>query len=456
MLSMLFLSCSRQPLSEETQLLIEPQEADFGTIQASDPVAYHNVSLSIINLGKQPLYVEDVELPEGFSYIMVPRTTVAGGGRATLKISLARRKFSGVVSETAYVVSNDPARPRASIKLEANIVGEPAADIPSPTKGSDISLDHKSFDFGTLARYQAVEHSFPIKNLGSKTLKIHRIETNCLCATARPTMWEVPPGGSAEIIAKLEPYKYEGNNLRKTLTVFTNDPAEPTIGLTIIANVVDVARIEPKVILLPDIQAGRPASATAEVIQEGLQPLLIERIETSSPKISVSHAPLQTKRKGHLLTVTVAPDMPEGQFNELVTVFTNYKNYAKQISAAGPKTEIYKNYRRLKLPVKGSVKGAVSVTPWTINFGSGEPGETMRRKLIVSTRAADSFEIESLSLADPCLRASFAPIEPGKEYKITVEFIPAGDERQVEDRLVIKTTGKELVVPVFAVVKPRS
>jgi hypothetical protein len=37
-----------------------------------------------------------------------------------------------------------------------------------------------------------------------------------------------------------------------------------------------------------------------------------------------------------------------------------------------------------------------------------------------------------------------------------VEFIPAGDERQVEDRLVIKTTGKELVVPVFAVVKPRS
>jgi hypothetical protein len=147
--------------------------------------------------------------------------------------------------------------------------------------------------------------------------------------------------------------------------------------------------------------------------------------------------------------------MPVGKFEEVVKIFTNYENLSKLGFITGRSSEIYKDYSRLELPVKGSVTGAISVSPQQINFGSCAPGKTVHRKLIVSSLLS-TFDIESISLADPNFRVSHSPIEPGKKYEIMVEFIPDPRDRQIEVELVIATTSARLVVPIFATVKPDS
>jgi hypothetical protein len=433
---------------------MEPKEADFGTIQSNDPVVFRDVTLTLSNPGSERLDIKDIEFPAGFSYTIVPRKSIPGGSKARLKITMDSRKFSGDVNETAYVLSNDPVQSRAPIALTASIVGDPAAHFNGGAQGPDIELDHKAHIFGTLTRSQTVEHSFPFKNVGTEVLKIHYIETTCMCATARATKVEIQPGESAEIIAKLEAFKYPGDEPQKTLSVITNDPDEPSVPLTIMAFIVDMVELEPEEIVLPNLRAGQSASAEARIIQDGAMDLNIKQIESSSPLISVEATPLEGERKGHMLAITISPDMPKGKFEEMITITTNYMNYSNKQRSKGPGKELYKNYKKLQVPIKGTVKGAVSVVPRSVNFGAVSPGESQHRTLIVS--GDTPFEIQSASVTENALRASFEPSVAGTKHEIALQIQPEKPERKIEDELIISTSGGELTVTVYATVKAGS
>ncbi len=448
-LCFVLISCSRKPQFEKPTLSVEPDKADFGEIRPDDPDAYRDVSLTAKNLGKHSLIIENVELPEGFSYVLAPPKVIGGGQEAVLKITMDMRKFSSSVSQTAYVVSNDPSKRRTPIRIEARIVGgseEPALEASSEP---EIVFDHRAVDFGVVSRSSTFKHTFPFKNTGKKPLKILGLDTMCMCVTAFATKLEVPPGGSGEIVARFEPYKYPGTRPWKTVSVTTNDPVRPIVGLSIAATIVDVITLEPETLIFPNVQAGQGAVAEAKLYQGGSEKLLINKIETSSPKISVTSAPLEGDEVGYLLKVTVSPDMPPGKFEELVTIFTNYEDY---LALQTEKTaDVYKDYSRMKLAVKGSVGGPIYASPQKVNFGTCVPGKPVQRKITVSS-ASSTFDIQSLSVKNPGFHASSTPLEKGKKYEVTIEFVPAPPEKQIEDELVITTTGAKLTVPIFATV----
>ncbi len=448
-LCVLLASCSQKPQFQSPTLLIEPDKADFGEIQANDPDAFHDVSLKAKNLGREALRIENVELPDGFSYVLAPPKVIDGGAEAILKISMDARSFSGSISQTAYVVSNDPSKRRTPIQIQARIVEGTENPALEASSEPDIIFDHKAVDFGTVSRGKRFEHRFPFKNAGKKPLKILGLDTMCMCVTAFASSLEVPPGGSAEIVARFEPYKYVGTKPWKTVNVTTNDPVKPIVGLSVAATIVDVLTLEPDVVLLPAVQAGQGAVAEAKLYQGGTEKLRINKIDTSSPKISVTSSPLEGDELGYLLKVTVSPDMPPGKFEELVTIFTNYEDYS---SLQTEKTaEVFKDYSRMKLPVKGSVGGAISASPQKVNFGTCVPGTPVQRKITVAGTSS-SFDIESLSIKDPSFHASSTTIEKGKKYEVTIEFVPTPPDKQIEDELVIATTGAKLTVPIFATV----
>ena len=113
------------------------------------------------------------------------------------------------------------------------------------------------------------------------------------------------------------------------------------------------------------------------------------------------------------------------------------------------------DYSKLKLPVKGSVSGVISVVPRKINFGSVMSDTPARRKLIVSS-VTSSFDIQAVSIADSRFHVSHSAVKPGKKYEVTVEFVPDTFEGRIKTNLTIETTGPSLTVPVFATVKPSS
>ncbi len=451
-LSLLLASCSKKPEYEEARLSVEPEKADFGVTRPGDPIAFRDVSLTIRNLGRQPLEIEKIELPDGFTCSIAPSNIVEAGETASVKIIMDTRKFSGAVSQTAYVFSNDPVSQRVPILLEARIEGSQVPQIAEVGAEPDIEFDHKTADLGAIPRNEMLEHHFSFKNVGKKPLAIYSVETLCVCVSGRPTIAQVPAGESAAIVARVEPYRYEGNAPWKTLTVQTNDPDEPIINLTISAKIVDPVSLEPEVVLFPSVRSGRNAHAEVKLVQRANQKLVIKEIKTSSPKISAAASDLEGDQKGYLLRITLSPDMPVGKFEEKVTIFTNYASFP---SGAEAVAKTHKDYSKLELPVKGAVTGSVSVAPEKINFGFSAPGKPIQRKLVVSSPDS-SFDIKSLSLSDPSFRVTYAPLGPKRKYEVTIEFIPGSVEQQIESKLVIQTTDAVLEVPIYAAVKLNS
>ena len=290
LIPLFFVSCSKAPHYEDARISIEPNTADFGTIQANDPIAFHEVSLTVTNQGKKPLKIENIELPEGFRYSITPRGKIASGGKSTLRITLDIRKYSGTISETAYVSSNDPSQQRMPIALEATLIGERTDFVFEVRDEPDIEFDHKVVNLGLVDRHQTLEHHFEFENVGKQPLKIMAIESFCKCLTGKPSKAVVPPGDSSAIIAVFYAYKWKARTFRKALLITTNDPDEPSISLTIVANITDAITLEPREILLPNIPQGQPGTAETKLIQQGKGKLDIKSIETSSPKVSATSA----------------------------------------------------------------------------------------------------------------------------------------------------------------------
>jgi hypothetical protein len=435
-----FLSCSPQT-SDNSPLSIKPAAADFGVIQANDPIAFRDVSLTVKNLTRDTVTISAVELPDGFSSRWIPRNVLPGGTQATLKITMDTRNFTGDIQQVGYLFLDGADPSSVPLPLRASVVG--ARGAAPPSDAPDISFDQKTVDLGVLRRDQVIEHSFTFKNLGQKPLKILSVKTMCSCLSGRPADIEIPPGATSTIVARMEAFNYDGNRPWKSLFVETNDPDEPITNLTVSAEIVDPFFLDPKTVLLPNIRQGEPASARVKLIQREQTKLLIDEIAASSTLISVQASPLEDELQGYLLNVIVSPQMPSGKFDEVVTIYTSYEGAAQE-----PESQ----RSRLLLYVKGEVSGDISVSPRTINFGPSPPGKPLRRKVTLSSATAD-FQIASVSLKDPAFRATYTPLGGKNRYEVTVEFSPSLPERQIEDALTVRTTLTNVVVPVYAAVQ---
>lgn len=92
-----------------------------------------------------------------------------------------------------------------------------------------------------------VNHDFLILNKGSETLLIEKVKPTCGCTTTSYTK-EIKPGGSGVVKTLLRTSGQGGRHLKKTVKVYTNDPKNELIALTLTGPVNNFAEVSPKYI----------------------------------------------------------------------------------------------------------------------------------------------------------------------------------------------------------------
>ena len=128
--------------------------------------------------------------------------------------------------------------------------------------GAKIGIDHREFSFGTVRLSSGiVVHRYPIKNIGTKDLKIANLASSCACTKVyfksstqesprasmkgmtRITDWVgiLKPGESAEIIMEFDP-NFHGptgvGKITRSLSFETNDPQTPYAEFSLTGEVV--------------------------------------------------------------------------------------------------------------------------------------------------------------------------------------------------------------------------
>jgi len=116
-----------------------------------------------------------------------------------------------------------------------------------------ISVDDPNYNVTIPAAGTVLRHVFTIRNGGDQVLKITDALPSCVCTTASPTKAELAPGASIALSVSVDTTGFVGLVVR-TVTVESNDPANPRLMLVISVTNTDATQARLPAISVSDFQ----------------------------------------------------------------------------------------------------------------------------------------------------------------------------------------------------------
>jgi len=126
----LSLSLSGLAASEEKaaakgpRISVEPESFDFGRTVQNKTL---EKEFTIRNFGTEDLVIENVSTSCGCTVASGYAKTIKPGGKTPLTVKLETRAYTGHLTRSVMVRSNDPATNLVELKVEATVVAESAA-----------------------------------------------------------------------------------------------------------------------------------------------------------------------------------------------------------------------------------------------------------------------------------------------------------------------------------------
>ncbi|XOV90909.1 MAG: DUF1573 domain-containing protein [Bacteroidota bacterium] len=99
-----------------------------------------------------------------------------------------------------------------------------------------LAIDKTNYDFGRLAEGNIAKTTFQISNTGNTPLNIRETRGNCGCTVSSIPKKDLKPGESIPLTVSFDSSGRKGRQY-KTVTIFSNDPTEPTQMISIRAEV---------------------------------------------------------------------------------------------------------------------------------------------------------------------------------------------------------------------------
>jgi hypothetical protein len=331
-----------------------------------------------------------------------------------------------------------PPSPAADIASPAEVIApaqpETSATIPSGPMPR-IVFDSTTHDFGEALGVEKVEHVYRFRNEGRADLKIDKVSTTCGCTAALVSSKIVPPGGAGEIGATFTIGGRQGKQV-KHIYVYSNDPAEPKVCLTIEGTVIPPLLVEPQTVILQD----RPAesSKTVRISQTLPEELTLGEPATRLNLVTAAlrEEPPENGKRRYLLEVSLKADVETGRHFENVRIPTN--------SAAKP---------TLQIPVRITVSGEIAAQPSRISLGQLAPGQEVARSITVASTRDREFAVLKAEIDNPAFRISpQGPLESAKSRTFTVTGAPGSGPGGVRAKAVFTLDHpkqKTIEVPIY-------
>ena len=113
------------------------------------------------------------------------------------------------------------------------------------TDGARIEFEKSRHDYGKILYGDSVTAEFPFVNSGDQTLIIKNLHSTCGCTKAVEGSKEIPPKGTGKISASFDTDGLKSGRKEKSIMVSTNDPVNPVVKLTLLADVIRELAIDP-------------------------------------------------------------------------------------------------------------------------------------------------------------------------------------------------------------------
>ena len=195
-----------------------------------------------------------------------------------------------------------------------------------------LILQQDSFDFGDIKQGEKVSHTFVLSNGGGDALIISDVRASCGCTAAAPEKKELAPGESTNLLVTFNSANRKGIQ-HKTVRIFSNDPENPEMMLSITGNVVlaNQQTSQTPMIYFPETQhdfgkvnEGDKVDYTFSFANKGTSVLTIKDIKTSCGCTAalVSQDNINPGQEG-TLKVELDTKNRSGKMSRTVTISSN-------------------------------------------------------------------------------------------------------------------------------------
>ena len=200
-----------------------------------------------------------------------------------------------------------------ALLLLVGCAGEPPAPVAPP----HLAFAATAHDFGRVPQGAAVEHEFAFVNDGGATLSVTDLRTACDSEATLVGPGDLPPGGHGAVRARFDTNAAPGPQ-RRTVTVYSNDPTQRAVLLTLTGTVALEAAADPARVYLGPVPPG--AERLREVaLRAGNDALRFVGASSGAPQLSVR---VVDGSDGRMLVIGTAADAPPGPFTAVVRVHT--------------------------------------------------------------------------------------------------------------------------------------
>ncbi len=162
------------------------------------------------------------------------------------------------------------------------------------------------FNLGTIYRGAVAERHITLKNAGSDTLLISRVDVSCGCTGTMVSRDHIAPGDTGSLLITFNSKNFRGP-VHKTVTVSSNDPNQPQAVIQFDGTVMEDVVMTPEYLWFQDAEVGAKNTRTLTIKNAGSAAL---QLKTCSSDL-----------KGLTLTLPAEPLQP-GASVQLPVVFT--------------------------------------------------------------------------------------------------------------------------------------
>jgi hypothetical protein len=189
--------------------------------------------------------------------------------------------------------------------------------------GPQLVVDRPEFDFGTVTEGKKVTHVFVLNNNGTAPIVIKRTRTSCGCTVANASSPIIQPGKKAEIKAAFDSTNFSGN-VKKIVTVESNDPKKPQYELVLKGSVAAKINIMPARADFGTVKAGSAKELTLTVENRMGRPLRIKSVTSSLPQVTARapHGTVQPWASARII-VKAAPRNEDRLMSGFLNVVTD-------------------------------------------------------------------------------------------------------------------------------------
>lgn len=247
----------------------------------------------------------------------------------------------------------------------------------------DIDVQPTALAFGDVrVNTPSSARTLTVRNLGGQTLTVNSISVPGIYALSGATSYTVPPTGAVSHSLTCTPPAVGAQN--GTLVISSNDPATPTINVSLSCAGIDSnLDISPSPLSIPTTRVGEPLERTITLRNTGGASMVLSSVSLSGANLELVGVPAQN--------LTLGPNDP--------TTVTVRFNAAQSGDASGTLSATYDGGQTRTAQISArALTTSIAVTPdGSVDLGPVCIGQSKQQEFSVIANAEAAFDVDAIS-----------------------------------------------------------